>query len=80
MLMIIKELSDLSVFCVDFQVIEIKQVNFSLQRSGAKKGGLNLKVSLEKLLKTNVEEMSAFGSEQKLLKTKQVKVFLKLYL
>jgi hypothetical protein len=39
-----------------------------------KKGDLILKVSLHMLLKTNVEKMSAFGSEQILLKTKNLKI------
>ena len=80
MLMIIKVLSVMARFWIGFQVIEIKQVNFCLATVARKKGGLNLKVSLQKLLKTNVEKMSAFGPEQKLLKTKPVKVFLKLYI
>jgi hypothetical protein len=63
----------------DFQVIEITQINFSVCRSPGKKRGLNLRVSLQKLLKTHIERMSTFESEQKLLKTKQVKVFLKVY-
>ncbi len=43
-----------------------------------KKGGLIFEVSLQKLLKTHVEKMSTFWSEQKLLKTEQVRDFLKL--
>jgi hypothetical protein len=79
MLMIIKALIDLPLFRVESQVIEIKYVNFSMRRSRVKKRGSNLKVSLQKLLKTHVEKMSTFGSVQKLLKTKQVMVFLRLY-
>ena len=78
MLMIIKALIDLPLFRVDSQVNEIKHVNFSTRRSRVKKRGSNLKLSLQKLLKTHVEKMSTFGPEQKLLKTKQVKVFLRL--
>jgi hypothetical protein len=76
--MIIKTLRVMPNFWAGFQVVEIKQVNFYLRRSREKKRGSNLKASLQKLLKTHVEKMSTFGSEQKLLKTKQVKVFLKL--
>jgi hypothetical protein len=79
MLMIIKAFSVMPRFWKGFQAIEIKQVKFCLQRSRGKKGGLNLKVSLQKLLKTHIEKMSTFEPEQKLLKTQQVKVFLKLY-
>ena len=43
-----------------------------------KKRGEKIKDSLQKLLKTDVEKMSAFGSEQKLLKTKLVKNILRL--
>ena len=78
MLMIINALSVMPKFRIGFQVIEIKQVNFSLRRSRGKKGGSILKVCLQKLLKTHVEKMSTFRPEQKLLKTKLVKVFLKL--
>jgi len=60
-------------FRIGFQVIEIKQVDFLLRRLWAKKGGLNLKVSLQKLLKTHVEKMSTFGPEQKLLKKSHLK-------
>jgi hypothetical protein len=42
-----------------------------------KKGDSILKVRLQKLLKTHIEKMSLFGSEQKLLKNKLVKNFLK---
>ena len=80
MLMIIKTLRVMPNFRTGFQVIEIKQVNFYLRRSREKKRGSNLKVSLQKLLKTHVEKMSTFGSVQKLLKTKPVKVFLRLYI
>jgi hypothetical protein len=73
--MIIKALSDIPKTLIDSQVIEIKQVNFSLRGSREKKGGLNLEVSLQKLLKTHVEKMSAFGPEQKLLKTRQLRFY-----
>ena len=53
MFMIIKGLSVMSGFQERRQVIEIKQVKFSLSPSQAKKRGLNLKVSLQKLLKKN---------------------------
>jgi hypothetical protein len=43
-----------------------------------KKGEEKIKDSLQKLLKTHLEKMSAFGSEQKLLKTQPVRDFLKL--
>jgi hypothetical protein len=33
-----------------------------------KKGGTKIKDSLQKLLKTHVEKMSAFGSEQKFVR------------
>ena len=78
MLMIIKALSVMPRFHVGCQVTETKQVNFSLRRSRERKRGLILKVCLQKLLKTHVEKMSTFRPEQKLLKTKPVKVFLKL--
>ena len=42
-----------------------------------KKGDSILKVRLQKLLKTHIEKMSLLGSEQKLLKNKLVKNFLK---
>jgi hypothetical protein len=71
--MIIKAISDMSKFHVGFQVIEIKQVNFSLRWPCEEKGGLNFGVSLQKLLKTHVEKMSTFGPEQMLLKTSQLK-------
>ena len=45
--------------------------------SGEKKGDLNLKVSEQKLLKTNLEKMSDFELLQKLFKTKLLKKFLK---
>jgi len=77
--LIIKALNEMPRFCTDPQVIEKKEINFSPRWSREKKGGLNLEVSLQKLLKTRVEKMSTFGPEQKLLKTQQVKVFLKLY-
>jgi len=41
------------------------------------KGESILKVCLQKLLKTHVEKMSLFRNEQKLLKNKLVKNFLK---
>jgi len=63
----------MSRFRPGLQVIEIKQVNFSLPFWREKKRGLNLKVSLQKLLKTHVEKMSASGSEQKLQKTSKLK-------
>ena len=73
MLMIIKALSVNAEVRIGFQVIEIKQVNFCLRRSREKKRGSNLKVSLQKLLKTHVEKMSTFGPVQKLLKTSKLK-------
>jgi hypothetical protein len=39
-----------------------------------KKGKSNLKVSEQKLLKTNVEKMSLLGLPQKWLKTSQLKI------
>jgi hypothetical protein len=52
----------------NYQVIEIKQVKSLPLRSGSKKGELK-KVSLQMLLKKNVEKMSALGPQQMLLKT-----------
>ena len=63
----------MSTFCLDFQLIENKPHKFSLRRLSGKKGGLNLKVCLQKLMKTHIEKMSTFGPEQKLLKTQRLK-------
>jgi len=39
-----------------------------------KKGDSNLKVSLQKLLKTKLEKLSAFRSEQMFMKTNELKI------
>jgi len=62
------------------EIIKPLNLNSLAVRFGAKlgkKGDSILKVCLQKLLKTHVEKMSFLGSEQKLLKNKLVKNFLK---
>jgi hypothetical protein len=50
--------------------LKLNDLNLDGGSGAARKGDLKMKVSMQKLLKTNVEKMSLFGSEQKLLKTK----------
>jgi len=62
------------------EIIKPLNLNSLAVRFGAKlrkKGDSILKVCLQKLLKTHVEKMSFLESEQKLLKNKLVKNFLK---
>jgi hypothetical protein len=61
-----------------FQVTGFKQVSWVALDGAAKKGNLKMKVSLQKLLKTNVERMSASRLVQKLLKKNVVIVFLRM--
>ena len=69
--MIIKGLTRFRMNRHSLQVIENESVIFCDRRGAEKKGDANIEVCLQKLLKTHVEKMSAFESEQKLLKTKE---------
>ena len=60
------------------KLLRLNELSFDGRRAARKKRGAKIKDSLQKLLKTHVEKMSAFGSEQKLLKTKPVKNILRL--
>ena len=71
MLMIIKALRRYRMNRYFRQVVENAIVIFSGGRGAEKKGYANIEVCLQKLLKTHVEKMSVFESEQKLLKTKE---------
>jgi hypothetical protein len=58
------------------QVIESKQVSVIGLKSGEKKRGSKIALIVHKLLKNSVEEMSLFGSEQKFMKTKPLKIIM----
>ena len=61
---------------VNDQVIEIKPVAVTEIKCCPKKRGSIFGFSVYKLLKTSIEKMSVFGSEQKFMKTKLVKITL----
>lgn len=56
------------------QVVEIKSFSGAGWRGAGKKGNQFLKVSEQKLLKTNVEKMSFLELPQKFMKTSQLKI------
>jgi len=68
MLMIIKELSDMPEIRMSPQVIEMKQVSFPPRGSCEKKGS-NFEGRSAEVIENTCKKMSAFGSEQILLKT-----------
>jgi hypothetical protein len=60
---------------MNHQVVENKQVVSIELKSGQKKRGSILGFSVHKLLKTSIEKMSVFSSEQKFMKKSNLKSF-----
>jgi len=77
MLMIINGLTYILKSCSVYKLLIQSTLSLSFGRRQEKKGNQKMKVCLQKLLKTHGEKMSDFCSEQKLLKNKQLIIFLK---
>jgi hypothetical protein len=75
--MMIRELSESTVDYEKVKPLKLNELISGRRVPTSKKGAQKFEVSLQKLLKTHIEKMSAFGSEQKLLKTQLFKNFLK---